>query len=194
MDIKDRNSIIAVFKETRALLEGHFLLTSGLHSNVYFQCARVFQYPEYSTELCKGIANNFKNQEIDVVVSPAVGGIVVGQEVARLLNIRSIFTERVDGKMTLRRGFELSEGEKVLVVEDVTTTGGSVKEVIEIVKERGANPAGVGAVVDRSGGTIDFGVPYFSLVAMEVHNYAPEECPMCEQGSKPVKPGSRGLK
>ena len=194
MDIKDRNSIIAVFKETGALLEGHFLLTSGLHSNVYFQCAKVFQYPGYSTELCRGISDNFKNQEIDVVVSPAVGGIVVGQEVARLLNIRSIFTERVDGKMTLRRGFELSEGEKVLVVEDVTTTGGSVKEVIEIVKERGANPVGVGAVVDRSGGTIDFGVPYFSLVAMEVHNYTPEECPMCKQGSKPVKPGSRGLK
>jgi len=194
MNISDRDSIISVFKETGALLEGHFLLTSGLHSNIYFQCAKVFQYPWHSTELCRGIADNFKSQKIDVVVSPAVGGIVVGQEVARLLNVRSIFTERVDGKMTLRRGFELVKGEKVLVVEDVTTTGGSVKEVIEIVKERGANLIGVGAVVDRSGGTVDFGVSYFSLVTMEVKNYTPEECPMCKQGSNPVKPGSRGLK
>jgi len=194
MDIKDRDSIIRVFKETGALLEGHFFLTSGLHSNIYFQCAKVFQYPWHSTGLCRGIAENYKNTDIDVVVSPAVGGIVVGQEVARQLNVRSIFTERVDGKMTLRRGFELKEGEKVLVVEDVTTTGGSVKEVIEIVKQRGADLMGVGAVVDRSGGTVDFGVPYFSLVTMKVENYEPDQCPMCRQGSKPVKPGSRGLK
>jgi len=194
MDIKDRDSIIRVFKETGALLEGHFLLTSGLHSNIYFQCAKVFQYPWHSTDLCRGIAENYKNSDIGVVVSPAVGGIVVGQEVARQLNVRSIFTERVDGKMTLRRGFELKEGEKVLVVEDVTTTGGSVKEVIEIVKQRGADLMGVGAVVDRSGGTVDFGVPYFSLVTMKVENYEPDQCPMCRQGSKPVKPGSRGLK
>jgi orotate phosphoribosyltransferase len=127
------------------------------------------------------------------VVSPAVGGIVTGYETARLLGVRSIFTERVDGRMTLRRGFTVSSGERILVVEDVTTTGGSVEEVIQVMRRNGAEVAGVGAVVDRSGGTIDFGVPYQALLEMKVETYLPDACPMCSSGSQAVKPGSRGL-
>lgn len=186
--------IVQIFKETGALLEGHFVLTSGLHSSRYFQCAKVFQYPRHSETLCKEIAGHYRGEKIDVVVSPAVGGIVVGQEIARLLDVRSIFTERVDGKMTLRRGFSISPGEMVLVAEDVTTTGGSVKEVMEAVREQGGVVVGVTGVVDRSGGKVEFGVPYFSLLKMEVVNYPPENCPLCRSGSTAVKPGSRGLK
>ena len=189
-----KESILKIFKETGALLEGHFILTSGLHSARYFQCARVFQYPRHAEALCREIAGHFKKERIDVVVSPAVGGIIVGQEVARFLGARAIFMERVDGKMTLRRGFEIIQNERVLVAEDVTTTGGSAKEVIEEVKARGGEPIAVTAVVDRSGGKIDFGTPYYSLLQMEILNYPPETCPLCAQGSQAVKPGSRGLK
>lgn len=187
------DEILKIFRESGALLEGHFLLTSGLHSSIYFQCAKVFQYPWHTDTLCREIADHFKNERIDVVVSPAVGGIVVGQETARQLNVRSIFTERVEGKMTLRRGFEVTSKERVLVVEDVTTTGGSVKEVIEVVKEQSGNVVAVTAVVDRSGGKVNFEAPYFSLLRMEVVNYPPCECPLCQSGSVAVKPGSRGL-
>ena len=188
------NEVLDIFKKTGALMEGHFILTSGMHSNTYFQCAKVFQYPWYGEKLCKDIANNFKDEKIDVVVSPAVGGIVVGQEIARLLGVRSLFTERVEGKMTLRRGFAISKEERILVSEDVTTTGGSVKEVIDVIENGGGKVICVTAVVDRSGGKAQFGVPYFSLFQMEVKNYSPEECPMCKEGGLPVKPGSRGLK
>jgi orotate phosphoribosyltransferase len=186
--------ILKIFKDTGALLEGHFILTSGLHSGRYFQCAKVFQFPWHGEKLCNDMADHFKNDRIDVVVSPAVGGIVVGQEVARLLKVHSIFLERVDGKMTLRRGFEVSRGERVLVVEDVTTTGGSVKEVIQVLNDHGCDIVAVAAVVDRSGGSVSFDVPYFSLFQMEVTNYEPNDCPMCQSGSVAVKPGSRGLK
>ena len=189
-----KEDMIQVFKETGALLEGHFLLTSGLHSDTYFQCARVFQYPWHAEFLCKEIAAYFHDSKIDTVVSPAVGGIVTGQETARLLGVRSIFTERVDGRMTLRRGFEVKPGERILVVEDVTTTGGSVKEVIEAMKNAGAIVVAVASVVDRSGGNIRFEAPYFSLLQMEVATYAPESCPLCAAGSQAIKPGSRGLK
>ncbi len=184
---------LSIFKETGALLQGHFVLTSGLHSDTYFQCAKVLQYPWYSELLCKEIANHFKDEKINAVVSPAIGGIVVGQEIARLLNVRAMFTERVEGNMTLRRGFEVSAGECILVAEDVTTTGGSVQEVIEAVKRTGGGVIGVTSIVDRSGGHADFSVPHFSLFQMDVHNYPPDLCPMCRSGSKPVKPGSRGL-
>jgi orotate phosphoribosyltransferase len=186
--------ILKIFKESGALLEGHFILTSGMHSDRYFQCARVFQYPRHAETLCRSIADHFQDEKIDVVVSPAVGGIVVGQEVARLLDVRSIFTERVDGRMTLRRGFSVSPGERILVTEDVTTTGGSVKEVMETVSGQGGIVAGVTGVVDRSGGKAQFGVPYFSLLQMDVVNYPPDDCPLCKSGSTAVKPGSRGLK
>ena len=188
------DSVLSIFRETGALLEGHFLLTSGLHSNTYFQCAKVFQYPWHAEKLCQEIADHFRNEKISTVVSPAVGGIIVGQEIARLLKIRSIFTERVDGRMTLRRGFEIASDERVLIAEDVTTTGGSVKEVIEVAEQYGAHIVAVTAVVDRSGGKADFQVPYYSLLQMDVQNYRPEQCPMCQSGSKPVKPGSRNLK
>lgn len=190
----DQNKILNIYKESKALLEGHFLLTSGMHSNYYFQCAKVMQYPWYAGMLCKEIADHFQNRQIDVVVAPAMGGIVVGQEIARQLNVRSIFTERVDGAMTLRRGFEIEPEEKVLVAEDVTTTGGSVKEVIELVKESGGNIVGVTALVDRSGGKVNFGYPYFALVQLDVQSYQPGDCPLCEKDLPLVKPGSRNLK
>ena len=189
-----QEKILKIFKDTEALLEGHFILTSGLHSDKYFQCAKVLQYPWHAETLCREIADHFREEQIDVVISPAVGGIVFGQEIARLLGIRAIFAERVEGRMTLRRGFAITPGERVLVAEDVTTTGGSVKEVLETVKQSGGKRLAVTALVDRSGGKAEFGVPYFSLFQMEVKNYEPDNCPMCRAGSTAVKPGSRGLK
>jgi len=189
-----RDDILKIFKDTGALLEGHFILTSGLHSGSYFQCAKVFQYPWHAETLCREIADHFRDAKIDVVVSPAVGGIVLGQEIARLLGVRSIFAERKDGRMILRRGFEILAGERVLLAEDVTTTGGSVREVKQAVEEAGGEVLAVAAVVDRSGGKAEFGVPYFSLFQMEVTNHDPEDCPLCKSGSKAVKPGSRSLK
>ena len=189
-----KEEILKIFRDTGALLEGHFILTSGLHSATYFQCAKVFQYPRHSERLSRDIADHFRQEKIGVVVSPAVGGIVFGQEVGRLLEARAIFTERVEGEMALRRGFEISPDERVLVAEDVTTTGGSVQEVMEAARSAGAEVVGVTAVVDRSGGRAQFGVPYFSLIKMDVANYDPQDCPLCKAGSQAVKPGSRGLK
>lgn len=186
--------ILDIFTETGALLTGHFKLTSGLHSNQYFQCALVLQYPKYAEELC-GIAKaKFTKKEPTTVIAPAVGGIVVGQETARLLNCRSIFAERQDGEMILRRGFSIQPGDTVLVAEDVITTGGSVKEVIELVENSGGFVIGVFAIVDRSGGKAEFGVPFVSAMQMEVMVYQPEECPLCAQDLPMEKPGSRGLK
>jgi len=193
MSIK-REEILKIFKDTEALLEGHFILTSGLHSDKYFQCAKVLQYPWHAETLCREIADHFKDERIELVISPAVGGIVFGQEIGRLLGVRAIFAERVEGHMTLRRGFSIAPGERILVAEDVTTTGGSVKEVLETVKQSGGKPIAVTALVDRSGGKAQFDVPYFSLFQMEVKNYDPENCPLCRAGSTAVKPGSRGLK
>jgi len=188
-----QQEILDLFIETGALLEGHFLLTSGKHSNKYFQCAKVLQYPEYAGKLGEIISVFFKHYDIDTVIAPAVGGIVVGQEVARQLNKKSIFAERVNGKLTLRRGFEINGGEKVLVCEDVVTTGGSVFEVMEVVKNSGGEVVGVGMIVDRSNGKVDFGVPQISALQTEVVTYEPEECPLCKEGIPAVKPGSRGL-
>ena len=186
--------ILSIFKKTEALLTGHFLLTSGRHSDTYFQCAKVLQYPEYTEMLCKMIAENFKDAEIDTVIAPAIGGLVVGQEVARQLNKRFIFAEREDKKLSLRRGFSLDENEKVLVCEDVVTTGGSVFEVIDIVKSNKAEVVGVGFIVDRSNGKVNFGYPQFSSLKMEVVSYSPGECPICREGIELVKPGSRKVK
>ena len=188
------NEIYEIFLKTEALLQGHFLLTSGRHSDKYFQCAKVLQYPEYTEKICAKIVEHFKGYNIDTVIAPAIGGIVVGQEVARQLNRRSIFAEREDKKLTLRRGFTLEKGENVLVCEDVVTTGGSVFEVIDIVKEQGANVVGVGFIVDRSNGKVDFGYPQFSAMKMEVISYLPEDCKLCKQGVELVKPGSRKIK
>jgi orotate phosphoribosyltransferase len=184
-------NIIEIFLKTNALLNGHFLLTSGRHSNQYFQCAQVLQYPKYNEVICGLIADYFKNTEIDVVISPAIGGIIVGQEVARLLGKKSIFAEREDKALTLRRGFQIEEGKKYLVCEDVVTTGGSVFEVIDIVKNNGGIVAGVGYIVDRSNNKVQFGVPQFSTLQLEVISYQPDECPLCKQGIPAIKPGSR---
>ncbi len=188
----NNEDVIKIFKSTEALLEGHFLLTSGRHSNQYFQCAKVLQYPEYTSQICSLIADHFKNYEIDTVIAPAMGGMIVGYEVARQLNKRSIFTERENKEMTLRRGFSLSKGEKVLVCEDVVTTGGSVFEVIEIVKKFGAEIVGVGSIVDRSNGTVNFGYEFFPSLRLNAVSYSPEECAICKEGKLDlVKPGSR---
>lgn len=188
------NQILEIFLKTNALLNGHFLLTSGRHSNQYFQCALVLQYPEYNELICSLIANHFKDYDIDVVISPAIGGIVVGQEVARQLNKKSIFAEREDKVLTLRRGFNIEEGKKYLICEDVVTTGGSVFEVMEIVKNNGGIVAGVGYIVDRSNNKVNFGVPQFSTLQLDVVSYQPDECPLCKENKIPlIKPGSRKI-
>jgi orotate phosphoribosyltransferase len=184
---------INIFQKTGALKKGHFCLTSGLHSPTYFQCALVLQYPEYCSLIAGKIADNFRNQSIDVVISPAVGGIVIGQEVGRQLGVRTIFSEREQGQMKLRRGFDLNPGERVLVCEDVVTTGGSVFEVIKIVKKFQAKMAGVGFIVDRSGGRVNFSDNQISLVQLNVESYKPENCPLCEKNIEIDKPGSRKI-
>lgn len=187
-----KEQILEIFRDTSALLEGHFQLTSGLHSPQYFQCARVLQYPKFLHLFAGEISKHFEYSEIEVVVSPAIGGIVVGTEVGRLLSARTLFAERKDGKMELRRGFEIRQGERVLVVEDVVTTGGSVFEVVDLVNQAKGKLAGVGYVVDRSNGKINFDSKHYSVLQMDVLTYKPEECPLCKQGIPVVKPGSRG--
>ena len=191
-----KDDVLAIFKETGALLEGHFQLTSGLHSNQYFQCAKVLQYPAHCERLCGEIAGQFPSGSVDVVIAPAMGGIVVAQEVGRQLRARTLFAERKDGAMQLRRGFTIRPGERVLVCEDVVTTGGSVNEVIAIVTGCGGKVAGTGYIVDRSGGRVRFpmepGGTQYAVLHMDVVTYKPEECPLCKAGSAPVKPGSRG--
>ena len=186
-------AILDIFKSSGALLEGHFKLTSGLHSNIYFQCAKVLQYPEHLTEICRNIASAFNGVDIDTVISPAVGGIVVGTEVGRQLGVKTIFAERKNGEMVLRRGFTISPDEKVLVVEDVITTGGSVAEVIEVVAKAGGDIVGVGSVVDRSNGMVTLAKKQFSLLTLEVKNYEPDNCPLCDQDIPLDSPGSRTL-
>ncbi|HCV44106.1 MAG TPA: orotate phosphoribosyltransferase [Bacteroidetes bacterium] len=194
----DRQQVLSIFKESGALLDGHFQLTSGLHSNQYFQCAKVLQYPKYMTALCSDIAMSFAGRSIDVVIAPAMGGIVVGQEVGRLLGARTMFTERKESVMQLRRGFEIRRGERVLVCEDVVTTGGSVFEVMKIVNGLGGAVVGVGFIVDRSGGRVKFEVAeggmQHSVLQMDVVTYKPDSCPLCKQGLAVDKPGSRGNK
>ncbi|MBD3408880.1 MAG: orotate phosphoribosyltransferase [Ignavibacteriales bacterium] len=183
--------LAAAFKQTGALLQGHFLLTSGKHSDRYFQCAKVLQHPEHTTGICERFVEAFRDANVELVVSPAIGGIVVGQETARQLGARFIWAERENDKMTIRRGFDAAPGERTLVVEDVVTTGGSVFETIDAVKALGAEVVGVASVVDRSGGTVDFGAPFSAAMTMQVTAWAPEECPLCEEGVPVVKPGSR---
>jgi orotate phosphoribosyltransferase len=186
-----QDQIKQIFRETGALLSGHFLLSSGLHSPVYFQCALVFQHPERAEMLGAELASRFQGGPVDLVVSPAVGGIVVGQEVGRALGVRAIFAERESGQMKLRRGFRIERGERVLVVEDVMTTGGSTSEVMRVVIEEGGEVMGVGVVVDRSGGSFLRDVLLKSLAQIEAVTYSPEECPLCRDKVPLVKPGSR---
>jgi len=181
--------------ETGAIMDGHFLLTSGLHSPHYVEKFNVLQQPKYTEKLCQAMAEKFKDVNIETVVGPVTGGILLAHETGKALGTRAIFTERVDGKMTFRRGFSLHEGERCLIVEDIVTTGGSIKEVIEVVKAHGGIPVAVSMLVDRSGGKADFGdVPCTALLHMDVETYKPEECPLCKQGIPMTKRGSTGKK
>ena len=185
--------VLQLLRATGAVLEGHFVLTSGQHSGGYVQCAQVLQYPQHAEALGRWLAERLRGTAVDVVISPAVGGIVIGQEVARALGVRAIFGEREGGVMTLRRGFEVTAGERVLVVEDVTTTGGSVREVMQVAQERQGQIVGVGAILNRSAESLDLGVPLHVLATLQLQNYQPDVCLLCQQGSQPVKPGSRQL-
>jgi len=207
--------ILKIFKGKKALLKGHFLLSSGLHSDTYLQCALALQYPDLAEKLASLLVKKFLStyqptclavrrvnlSTIGLVVSPALGGIVIGQEVARVLGCRAIFTERENGKMTLRRGFQIKKGEKILVVEDVITTGGSTKEVIDAVRNAGGEIVGIACIIDRTGliglpkrqggGQVKFDYPLISLLKLEIENYAPQNCPLCKKNIPLVKPGSR---
>jgi len=198
----NEKEILNILEEKKAILNGHFLLSSGLHSNRYIQCALVLQYPDIAEKLAKVLAekiiqlhtSSHPYLKIDVVVSPALGGIIIGQELARQLKSRAVFTERVDEKMTLRRGFEIKKNEKVVVVEDVITTGKSTNEVIEVVKNCGGEILNIASLVDRSGGKVKFDYPVVSLLKIDVQTWQKENCPLCKEGKEIVKPGSRGLK
>jgi orotate phosphoribosyltransferase len=185
--------VLEIFEKSGALLQGHFRLTSGKHSAQYMQCAQVLQYPHLAAHLGAELAKTWQSQGIETVIGPAMGGIIVAHEVAKALGVRSLFTERENGKMNLRRDFSLSPGEKVLVVEDVITTGGSVREVLEVVRKLGADPVGVGVLVDRSGGKESFGVPLTSLLQLNIEAFEPDECRLCREGIPCVKPGSRAV-
>ena len=190
----DNKEIIEIFKDTGALLEGHFILTSGRHSPSYFQCARVLQHPKYLTCFAAMIADHFKSTKIEAVISPAIGGVVLGTEVGRLLNVKTIFAERKEGDMCIRRGFGIDPGQNILVVEDVITTGGSVNEVIDQVIKHGGTIAGVGVMVDRSNGTVNLHQNQFSIIALEAISYGPDDVPDSLSAILVQKPGSRNTK
>ena len=193
----NEKEVETLLKETKAILEGHFLLTSGLHSPLYVEKFNVLQHPEYTEKLCSEIAEHFKDQGIETVIGPATGGIILSQVTARILGVRSIFTERENGKMTLRRGFTIAPGEKVLIVEDIVTTGSSIKEVVDVVNKAGGDIIGIGLLVNRSGGKADFGVPQgkvFPLLNLTVPTYDPKDCPLCKAGVPLTERGSHHLK
>lgn len=177
-----QEEVLRIFKETGALLHGHFKLTSGLHSDVYFEKFQVLQYPEYVEQLCAEIARRFKDDNIELVLGPTTGGVLLAYEIGKQLGTRGIFAEKGDGGRVLKRGFTIPEGARVLVVDDVLTTGGSVWDTIEVVKRHGGVLAGVGLLVDRTGGKVDFGVKTEALLSLDVVKYDPATCPLCQQG------------
>lgn len=187
------NEIIEIYKKHDALLKGHFLLSSGLHSDMYLQSALVMQYPIIAENIIGELVKKVYHMNFTTVVSPAIGGIRFGYELARLLKKRSIFTERTNGEMGFRRGFSLQEGEAVLLAEDVVTTGKSTKECMKVIRNAGAKVVGVTSLIDRSGGSVDFGVPFIPLITVEVNTYEPENCPLCKEGIPLTKPGSRAV-
>ena len=187
----NREEVVERFRRTGALLEGHFVLTSGLHSTQYLQCALVLQHPSEAEAFGRAIAEQFKGVGVETVAAPAIGGIIIGWETARALNVRSIWTEREEGRMTLRRGFTVRPGERVLVVEDVITTGGSTRETCDALRAAGALVVGAASIIDRSGGRSDVGVPRVALATLEVPAVSPADCPLCAEGIPAVKPGSR---
>ncbi|MDN4594998.1 orotate phosphoribosyltransferase [Polycladomyces subterraneus] len=181
-------------QRTGVLKEGHFLLSSGRHSAQYMQCAQLLQHPEEAEQAGRALANLFRDEKVDLVIGPALGGVIIAHEVARALGVRCLFAERQNGEMTLRRGFKIQPGERVLIVEDVVTTGGSVMEVVRLVQAAGGRVVGIGSIVDRSGGSTPFDVPYRALLPYEIPSYNPEACPLCKEGIPAIKPGSRMVK
>ena len=188
-----KTEIIEIFKETEALLEGHFILTSGKHSPSYFQCAKLLQHPGYLSKFANLIAQNFHDIDIDAVISPAIGGIVLGTEVGRILDVKTIFAERKNGEMCIRRGFEVHEGQNILVIEDVITTGGSVQEVMNEVKKMGGVISGVGVLVDRSNGSVKLHQNQFSIIELQAVSYHPDNVPDSLKKIPVQKPGSRKI-
>ena len=188
-----KTEIIEIFKKTEALLEGHFILTSGKHSPSYFQCAKLLQHPGYLSKFANLIAQNFHDTDIDVVISPAIGGIVLGTEVGRILDVKTIFAERKNGEMCIRRGFEVHEGQNILVIEDVITTGGSVQEVMNEVKKMGGVISGVGVLVDRSNGSVKLHQNQFSIIELQAVSYHPDNVPDSLKKIPVQKPGSRKI-
>ncbi|MFW6382350.1 MAG: orotate phosphoribosyltransferase [Bacillota bacterium] len=187
-----QKEVIKILKESEALLEGHFLLSSGRHADRYIQCAQVLQYPWYTKELAEGIADIWSEYQPEVVVGPAMGGVVLAYAVGQALNRPAIFSERKEGEMKFRRGFSLEEGQRVLVVEDVVTTGGSVKELLRIIEAEGAEIIGISSIVDRSNGKAEFKYPFQPLLQLEVPSFEESECPICQkEKTAPIKPGSR---
>jgi orotate phosphoribosyltransferase len=186
-----RDELLDLFRRSGALLDGHFRLSSGLHSTGYLQCALVLQDPRRAERLGQAIASETRALRPTVVLSPALGGVVIGHEVARALGIRALFAERPDGVLSLRRGFTLAASDRVLVVEDVLTTGGSTKETMRVAVDAGGHVVGAASIVDRSGGTASFDVPFHALLAVDLPTYQPDTCPLCAKGVPVVKPGSR---
>ena len=188
-----RDDLLALLQKTSALLEGHFRLSSGLHSREYLQCALVLQHPQHAEWLGRAIAERTRDLRATVVLSPALGGVVIGHEVARALGVRALFAERQDGVLVLRRGFVLGETDRVLVVEDVVTTGGSTRETMQVAAASGARVVGAASIVDRSGGRTRLEVPFESLLDIDVPTYQPDQCPLCAKGLPITKPGSRPI-
>jgi orotate phosphoribosyltransferase len=186
-----RDELLTLFRQSGALLDGHFRLSSGLHSTGYLQCALVLQHPDHAEALGRAIADRTRDLKATVVLSPALGGVVIGQEVGRALGVRAIFAERQDGTLTLRRGFTLSSDDRVLVVEDVLTTGGSTRETMQVAAAAGGRVVGAASIVDRSGGAARFDVPFVALLDVSLPTYQPDACALCAQGLPVVKPGSR---
>lgn len=189
--LMDHHQILNHFRETNALLEGHFLLSSGLHSPNYLQCALALQYPMDAARFGRAIAEQLADNQFDTVASPAIGGLIIGYETAKALNKRFIWTERQNGTMTLRRGFRVKQNENILVVEDVITTGGSTRECIDALQMFGADVTAAASIIDRSNGKADVGVPRISLATIDVPSFTADDCPMCRDGLEAVKPGSR---
>src|SRR5262252_7300681 len=185
-----RDELLDLYRRSGALLEGHFRLTSGLHSPGYLQCALVLQHPQHAEALGRAIAERTHDLRATVILSPALGGVVIGQEVGRALGVRAIFVERQDGALTLRRGFIISAADRVLVVEDVVTTGGSTRETMQVARAAGGQVVGAASIVNRGHG-VDLGVPQVSLIDIDLATYEPDKCPLCAQGLPVVKPGSR---
>ncbi len=188
----EEKDVMKMLEETQAVLHGHFLLTSGLHSPMYVEKFNVLQHPKYTEKLCQEIARRYADANVEIVVGPVTGGILLSHEVGKALGTRAIFTERENGKMTLKRGFHIEPGMRVLVVEDIVTTGGSVREVMDVVKEQGGELVGVGLLVDRSGGKVDFGIRTEALLHLDVETFSPDDCPLCKEGKPFTKRGRTG--